>query len=240
MFEARLTQGLILMKVLDALKDLITEACCEDVNSSGISLQSMDSSRFLRAHQLAKRWIRLVSLMSKILRCAGNEDIVTLRANDTLMKHGTNQEKVSDYEIKLMDLDVEQLRIPEQEYNCVVKMPSGEFSQICRDLSQIGDAVMITCAKGRVQFSASRELGTGNIKLSQTNIVDNEDESVREVKEQVWLIFTLNYRYLNFFSRATPLPNTVTLCMSEVVEYRIADIGHIKYYLAPKIDEDAS
>ncbi|XP_031658831.1 proliferating cell nuclear antigen [Oncorhynchus kisutch] len=87
-----------------------------------------------------------------------------------------DQEKVSDYETKLMDLDVEQLRIPEQEHNCVVKMPSGEFSRICRGLSQIGDAVMITCAEGGVQFSASGELGTGNIKLSQTNIVDNEDE----------------------------------------------------------------
>lgn len=43
MFEARLVQGSILKKVLDALKDLITEACW-DVSSSGISLQSMDSS----------------------------------------------------------------------------------------------------------------------------------------------------------------------------------------------------
>uniref|UniRef100_A0A8C8C1C5 Proliferating cell nuclear antigen PCNA C-terminal domain-containing protein n=1 Tax=Oncorhynchus tshawytscha TaxID=74940 RepID=A0A8C8C1C5_ONCTS len=45
----------------------------------------------------------------------------------------------------------------------------SEFSRICRDLPQIGDAVMITCAKGGVQFSASGELGTGIIKLSQTN-----------------------------------------------------------------------
>lgn len=36
-------QGNILKKVLEALKDLITEACW-DVSSSGISLQSMDSS----------------------------------------------------------------------------------------------------------------------------------------------------------------------------------------------------
>lgn len=43
MFEARLVQGSILKKVLEALKDLITEACW-DVSSSGISLQSMDSS----------------------------------------------------------------------------------------------------------------------------------------------------------------------------------------------------
>jgi len=43
MFEARLVQGSILKKVLEALKDLITEACW-DVSSFGISLQSMDSS----------------------------------------------------------------------------------------------------------------------------------------------------------------------------------------------------
>lgn len=122
-----------------------------------------------------------------------------------------DQEKVSDYEMKLMDLDVEQLGIPvrlfikhawnsdvivhgfsvfsnghvlfcslpqEQEYSCVVKMPSGEFARICRDLSQIGDAVMISCAKDGVKFSASGELGTGNVKLSQTSSVDKEDEAV--------------------------------------------------------------
>lgn len=107
--------------------------------------------------------------------------------------------------MKLMDLDVEQLGIPvsnrlavvavtfyiytisnlsclhplqEQEYSCVVKMPSGEFARICRDLSQIGDAVMISCAKDGVKFSATGELGTGNVKLSQTCNVDKEDEAV--------------------------------------------------------------
>lgn len=81
--------------------------------------------------------------MSKILKCAGNEDIITLRAEDsadtlalvfetlskslfkaesdwlvssssifTIMFILSDQEKVSDYEMKLMDLDVEQLGIP--------------------------------------------------------------------------------------------------------------------------------
>lgn len=43
MFEARLVQGSVLKRVLEALKDLITEACW-DLGSGGISLQSMDSS----------------------------------------------------------------------------------------------------------------------------------------------------------------------------------------------------
>ncbi|CAB1322117.1 unnamed protein product [Coregonus sp. 'balchen'] len=245
MFEARLVQGSILKKVLEALKDLITEACW-DVSSSGISLQSMDSSHVslvqltlrsdgfdsYRCDRNLAMGVNLSS-MSKILKCAGNEDIITLRAEDnadtlSLVFETLNQEKVSDYEMKLMDLDVEQLGIPEQEYSCVVKMPSGEFARICRDLSQIGDAVMISCAKDGVKFSATGELGTGNVSI--------------EMNEPVQLIFALNY--LNFFTKATPLSKTVILSMSAdiplVVEYKIADMGHVKYYLAPKIDEEAS
>ncbi|KAK2901904.1 hypothetical protein Q8A73_011650 [Channa argus] len=203
MFEARLVQGSILKKVLEALKDLITEACW-DVSSSGISLQSMDSSHVslvqltlrhdgfdsYRCDRNLAMGVNLSS-MSKILKCAGNEDIITLRAEDNadtlaLVFETINQEKVSDYEMKLMDLDVEQLGIPEQEYSCVVKMPSGEFARICRDLSQIGDAVMISCAKDGVKFSASGELGTGNIKLSQTSNVDKEDEAWWSTKLLTW------------------------------------------------------
>ncbi|TEA26209.1 hypothetical protein DBR06_SOUSAS18110049, partial [Sousa chinensis] len=257
-FEARLVQGSILKKVLEALKDLINEAFW-DISSSGVNLQSMDSSHVplrqltLRSEDFGRyrcdcnlaMGVNLTST-SKILKCAGNEDIITLRAEDNadalaLVFEAPNQEKVSDYGMKLMDLDVEQLGIPEQECSCVVKMPSGEFARICRDLSHIGDAVVISCAKDGVKFSASGELGNGNIKLSQTRNVDKEEEAVTiEMNEPVRLTFAL--RYLNFFTKATPLSPTVTLSMSAdvplVVEYKIADIGHLKYYLAPKIEDE--
>lgn len=32
----------------------------------------------------------------------------------------------------------------------------------------------------------------------------------------------------------------IVLFSFAVVEYKIADMGHIKYYLAPKIDEESS
>ncbi|KAH0623043.1 hypothetical protein JD844_030947 [Phrynosoma platyrhinos] len=231
MFEARLIQGSLLKKVLEALKDLITEACW-DLGSGGISLQSMDSSH-----------VSLVQLTMRsegfdTYRCDRNIAMgVNLVSMSKVLKY---QEKVSDYEMKLMDLDVEQLGIPEQAYSCVVKMPSAEFARICRDLSHIGDAVVISCAKDGVKFSATGELGSGNVKLSQTSDVDKEEEAVTiEMNEPVQLTFAL--RYLNFFTKATPLSSTVTLSMSAdvplVVEYKIADMGHLKYYLAPKIED---
>nr|BAB28436.1 unnamed protein product [Mus musculus] len=262
MFEARLIQGSILKKVLEALKDLINEACW-DVSSGGVNLQSMDSSHVslvqltlrsegfdtYRCDRNLAMGVNLTS-MSKILKCAGNEDIITLRAEDNadtlaLVFEAPNQEKVSDYEMKLMDLDVEQLGIPEQEYSCVIKMPAGEFARLCRELSHIGNAVGISlCKEWGGSFLQVESLGNGNIKLSQTSNVDKEEEAVTiKMNEPVHLTFAL--RYLNFFTKATPLSPTVTLSMSAdvplVVEYKIADMGHLKYYLAPKIeDEEAS
>ena len=70
--------------------------------------------------------------MSKILRCASNDDIITIKAQDqadtvTFMFESPNQEKVADYEMKLMNLDQEHLGIPETDYAAVIKLPSSEF-----------------------------------------------------------------------------------------------------------------
>merc|ERR1719272_2047597 len=87
MFEARLIQGSILKKLVDAMKDLVTDANL-DCSASGISLQAMDSSHvslcavMLRASGFDHyRCDRNVSL-GKILKCAGNDDIITIKADD--------------------------------------------------------------------------------------------------------------------------------------------------------------
>merc|ERR1712039_498414 len=153
MFEARLVQGNLLKKVLESLKDLLTEATW-DCADTGIQLQAMDNSHVslvsvnLRADGFDKfRCDRQLSMgmnlgsMSKILRCASNDDTVTF------MFESPNQEKVADYEMKLMNLDQEHLGIPETDYAAVIKLPSSEFQRIIKDLSQFGESVVISCTK---------------------------------------------------------------------------------------------
>ena len=202
-------------------------------------------------------------MLIEIFRCAGNDDIITVKAQDqadtvTFMFESPNQEKVSDYEMKLMNLDQEHLGIPETDYACVIKMPAREFAQVVRDLSQFGESVVISCTKEGVKFSAAGDIGMGNIKLAQTANVDKEEEAVSiEMQEPVTLTFAtrcalLNIkltkflqivpRYLNMFTKASCLAPQVSLSMSPdvplVVEYNIGDIGHIRYYLAPKIEDE--
>ncbi|CAF1924076.1 unnamed protein product, partial [Brassica napus] len=151
----------------------------------------------------------------------------------------TAQDKIVDFEMKLMDIDSEHLGIPDAEYHSIVRIPSSEFSRICKDLSTIGDTVVISVTKEGVKFSTAGDIGTANIVLRQNTTVclQPEDAIVIEMNEPVSLSFAL--RYMNSFTKATPLSDTVTISLSSelpvVVEYKVAEMG---YYLAPKIEED--
>ena len=220
------------------------------MDSSHVSLCALlmraDGFDHYRCDRNMSLGMNLVS-MGKILKCAGNDDTITLKAEDssdnlTLMFENETQDRISDFELKLMDIDSEHLGIPDTEYKSMIRMPSSEFQRICRDLSVLGDTCIISCQKDGVKFSVTGDLGTGNIMLRPNSSADKEeDQTVIEMEEPVELTFAL--RYLNFFTKSTPLSGTVTLSMSAdvplVVEYPIGEMGYVRFYLAPKIDEES-
>ena len=67
-----------------------------------------------------------------------------------------------------------------------------------------------------------------------------EEATIIEMQEPVSLTFAL--RYMNSFTKASSLSEQVTISLSSelpvVVEYKISEIGYIRFYLAPKIEED--
>eukprot|EP00490_Sorites_sp_Unknown_P020007 CAMPEP_0114671284 /NCGR_PEP_ID=MMETSP0191-20121206/40937_1 /TAXON_ID=126664 /ORGANISM="Sorites sp." /LENGTH=192 /DNA_ID=CAMNT_0001930839 /DNA_START=506 /DNA_END=1084 /DNA_ORIENTATION=+ len=67
-----------------------------------------------------------------------------------------------------MDIDQEQLGIPETTYAVNISIPSMLFQKIIRDLSAIGDSVTITVNKTGVTFSVNGDIGKGDVTLSGT------------------------------------------------------------------------
>ncbi|KAK8515724.1 hypothetical protein V6N13_139306 [Hibiscus sabdariffa] len=235
MLELRLVQGSLLKKVMEVIKDLINDANF-DCSATGFSLQAMDSSHVALVALLLRsegfehyRCDRNISMgmnlgnMSKMLKCAGNDDIITIKADDG------------------SDTVTFMFESPKAEYQSIVRMPSAEFARICKDLSSIGDTVVISVTKEGVKFSTRGDIGTANIVLRQNTSVDKPEEAtIIEMNEPVSLTFAL--RYMNSFTKATPLSSTVTISLSSelpvVVEYKIVEMGYIRFYLAPKIEED--
>jgi len=155
--EARLDQAQVLKKTVDAIRDLVQD-CNFDCNDSGIALQAMDNSHVALVSMLMSSnsfspyrcdrnialGINLVSL-TKVLRAAQNDDILTIKAEDApdsvnLTFENADSDRISEYDIKLMDIDQEHLGIPETSYAATISMPSAEFQRICRDLSALSES----------------------------------------------------------------------------------------------------
>ena len=45
---------------------------------------------------------------------------------------------MSEFDLKLMDIDQEHLGIPDTDFDAVVQLPSSEFQRICRDMAILG------------------------------------------------------------------------------------------------------
>jgi len=258
MFEAKITKASILKKIVEAIKELVTDAKFE-CTSSGISLQAMDAAHvslvalLLRADGFEEyRCDRNLTLglnlesMAKVLKAASNEDSVTIRAEDegdTVTFIFESKNKVSDFDLKLLDIEADALGIPDTEYKSIIKMPANEFQKICSNLSTWGESVVIATKKNGVKFSVSGDLGSGNITVKQSSSDDDEAGGTTVVlNEEVSLTFAL--QKLVAFTKATSLSNSVTLSMSSdvplVTEYVIPDLGYVRYYLAPKIEDGDS
>ncbi|CAK7566611.1 MAG: proliferating cell nuclear antigen [Sporothrix epigloea] len=258
MLEARLEQASILKKVVDAIKDLVQD-CNFDCNDSGIALQAMDNSHVALVSMLLKaegfspyRCDRNVALgvnltsLTKVLRAAQNEDILTLKAEDApdslnLVFESSENDRISEYDLKLMDIDQEHLGIPETEYAATVSMPSGEFRRICTDLIAMSESVTIEATKDGIKFASSGDIGSGSVTLrSHTNVEKPAENIDIELSDPVSLTFSL--KYLVNFCKAAGLAGQVKICLSNevplLVEYMLTGSSYLRFYLAPKIGDD--
>lgn len=84
--------------------------------------------------------------------------------------------------MKLMDIDSEQLGIPETDYDAKIRMPSSEFSKIMRDLKDLGESVRIEATSEGVKFTAEGEIGSGSVTIKPTG--DWEEPETKSKKRK--------------------------------------------------------
>lgn len=256
--EARLENPALFRKILSALLELVEESNI-DCSETGLSLESMDSSHVaLVAMHLNNKYfdsykcesnltlgVRLDSIQ-KILKCGDANDVLTLKTDDEhtqLTFQFENSGRYFEFSISLMDIDSEHLVIPEIESEAVIKMPSGDFAKICRDLTQFGDSVKITVKPKTVTFSLSENTGSGAITLSSFDQASDGHPVEISYQGETPIELSFALRYLNFFAKASTLSESVILELSEnrplLVQFNLDDdAGYLKYFLAPKVDDD--
>lgn len=186
-----------------------------------------------------------VNLLAKVMKLADPADSITLSADDNathlkLVFENPKTERTTEFTMNLIQLDNEHLAIPETEYSSVVSINSSEFTKICKELYSLNETMTIHTTPEFVQFSVESEVGSGSIKIGANDSGPKEEQTTLEVSESVTQQFAI--RYLNMFNKAAPLSTFTRLCLHEeqplVVEYKIDSLGVLKYYLAPKINDE--
>lgn len=202
MFVAKLKEGILLKKLIESIKELVTDINL-DVSGAGVSLQAMDSSHValvtlsltadgFEEYRCDKQNTLGVNIthLSKIMKCGGNDDSITLRAEDeasalNIQFENKKQKKTSEFSLSLITIDSEHLGIPDTQYGSVVTMNSNEFTRICRELYALSDTVIIETSKTSIKFSVASEVASGAIKIDTNDSSSTDDLTVINVRKYI-------------------------------------------------------
>ena len=256
MFEAKFNQSGQIKKLIEAIKDVVSDANLE-CNENGISLQAMDPSHvslvsliipsedfeIYRCDEPITIGLNLNSFY-KILKCSSNEDSISISCPEisdilTIIFESINNDRISEFELKLIKIDTEPLGIPETEYSATISITSGEYRRISSEMITLGDTVFIGISKEGIKFEVEGDIGKATVFLKQMeNEEDHQDVKIN-ISDPVKMGFAL--RYLNSFSKATPLCEKITLKLCKdfplQLEFKVGKSGFIRFYLAPKYEE---
>lgn len=257
--KAQLKEASLFKKIVDVVKDLVHDVnfVCTD---EGIQLQAMDTAHvtLITMTLLADGFTSYecedtmylginIGILSKILKCAENTDILTLEAEpegDTLSIKVQSQSANRDctFELQRINIETDMTDVPDFEYACSVHMPSSQFKKVIADLASLGETCSVEIHTSDIQFGVISELNKANFVLHEDTTSKDEKDHItinNSSKETMKHMFAL--RYLSYFAKTSAITETVGIFMKAgfplFVNYDLGELGSLGYYLAPKLED---
>lgn len=240
-------QANAIRSVFEVLKDIIN-----DVNvyfrPDGITILTLDNARVTLVHmhlgaenfeeyECATEIVAGLNITNthKLLKSMSNNDTLTIDIADRdymqLIIENVAKKTSTTYSLKLLDINEDELDVPEIEMDVITTMPSVDFQRITRDMSNLSSEINI------VREGHTLELSCLGDFANQKTVIEYNDEQVKRTGN----IFSL--KYINLFTKATGMCSSVQLMQDSTQEnmpiifrYTIANLGEIKFYLAPKVE----
>jgi proliferating cell nuclear antigen len=137
--------------------------------------------------------------------------------------------------LKLLDVDSEEISIPDVEFDSVITMPSTYFQRLCRDALNIADHMTMCSSDGRLTLSCSGDFARQETVIGQT------DAGMAISTNGAMVQGRFSLKFLSLFCKASSLCNTLELYLKEsfplIMRYNVASLGELKFVLAPSVDE---
>ena len=157
LFEIRTVQAGAFRTLVEALKEILTEANLE-FDAGGIKVMSVDEThtvlvylrlyhdRFENYYCPAKHILGVNMIyLFKLIKTMGNNDSLTLylpASNPNklgIRMENSDKSTVTNYFLKLFDTNVDEIQIPNLNFSNIIHMPSLDLQKICRDMNALGE-----------------------------------------------------------------------------------------------------
>jgi proliferating cell nuclear antigen len=240
-------QASALKSVFEVLKDIIN-----DVNvyftEKGIHVLTLDTARVTLVHMVlgAENFEEYscptdiiaglnMANVHKLLKSVTSQDTLTMsikgRDYMEMMIENTIKKSFTNFKLKLLDINEDQLDLPDIQMDLMTTMPSIDFQRYTRDMGNLSNEISIFRKDTNLVMSC-----TGDFADQETSLDCGGDFS-----GEVGGIFSL--KYINLFTKATNMCSSIQIMqdsknenMPIVFRYTIANLGDLKFYLAPRVD----
>lgn len=235
--------------VSSAISTLVDEATFE-ASAEGISFRGMDPSHVAlidiswpnttfdvyECDSSIKFGVRVDEFL-KLMRRADKKDIVEVSVGDDSMLYikilnGYQRE----YKMRLIDSSASSTPLPKLNFNSRTMLSAGAFDKILTDVQVVSEYVTIESREKRIQFIGKGESGEVDI------ILESGSEGLEEiiVKDESKSTYSLDY--LSKITKAISTSGgSISLEFSSKMplrlEFRIANVGRIHFYLAPRVQD---
>jgi proliferating cell nuclear antigen len=232
--------------VASAISTLVDEATFEAA-AEGISFRGMDPSHIAlidihwpnhafekyECDSLVKFGIR-VDEFSKLIRRADKKDAVEISIGDDSMLHLKSYKR--EYKSRLIESSASSTPLPKLNFNSKAIFTAMAFDKVLSDVQVVSEYISIESKSGSITFSGRGDSGEADITLE----AGNEGLEELEAKEESKATYSIDY--LSKITKAVvSMGGSVTTEYSSKMplrlEFKIANVGRIHFYLAPRVQD---
>ena len=247
LFRFKTVQTNAIRILFESLKNILSDVNFK-ADSTGLKLTTIDGTQtaIVNLHLQNDKFeeyicehpvnigVNLLSVF-KILKGIKHTDTIsfTVYCNDEssmfIQSQNSDKKATMTSKIKLLDMDEKIYNIPDIEFDSYITMPSSDFQTYISDLANISQEIEFISNVNNLTLKSIGDFAEQSITINEAN------NDIACSEEQIGVY---NIKYIQLFTKSTNLCGTVEIYLKTgyplTILYNVANLGQIKYCLAPK------
>ena len=245
-FSAKTSGSDDLKAIISAISTLVEEATFV-ANAEGITFRGMDPSHVAlidiswpnsafekyQCDSDVKFGVR-IDEFSKLIKRADKQDSIEISiSEDNTLQVIIGKNK--KYKMRLIESSATDTPLPKIPYDAKIELSTSSFDKVLGDVQVVSDYLTIHTVESKAEFSGKGDSGEVIIDLEKAN------GDIQELIAKDDSIGTYSLEYLNPVVKAVGnRAETITCEYSSAkplrIEFKVANIGRIHFYLAPRVE----